>query len=212
MLDIIKSRDPLNESNCWIIIQNDHCLVIDPNEPVGPCSAIDERGLTPDYFFLTHEHCDHMGGLDAIRDKWPDTPCVLSSRCNEGILSTKLNMSSMMEVYLTFAGKPGVTYPPFTCREADIVKGFDSEGIWELDWMGYKIKHIYLPGHTPGSSGIFIGEELFFSGDYLIPGLEPVLRLPGGSEEDYNKYTLPFLNSLKPGVRVYPGHGDEFIL
>lgn len=65
---------------------------------------------------------------------------------------------------------------------------------------------------TPGSAGIFLDGDTFFSGDYLIPGEEVILRLPGGSETDYRAVTEPILRGLPPGLRICPGHGEPYIL
>lgn len=116
-------------------------------------------------------------------------------------------MSRVMEVYLYFKGKPGIHYEPFVCRPADEIIQDDAE----LAWRGHTLRYVPLPGHTPGSSGIFLDEKIFFSGDYLISGEEPVLRLPGGREEDYRTITEPFLANLPAGLRICPGHGSGFI-
>ena len=68
------------------------------------------------------------------------------------------------------------------------------------------------PGPAPGRSGIFLDGTTFFSGDYLIPGEEVILRLPGGSADDYNTHTRPFLDNLAPGLQICPGHGAPFTL
>ena len=68
-----------------------------------------------------------------------------------------------------------------------------------------------LPGHTPGSAGIFLDEAALFSGDYLLAE-ETVLRLPGGSPEDYERVTRPFLAALPRGLAVWPGHGEGYTL
>ena len=114
----------------------------------------------------------------------------------------------MMEVYLTFFGKSGVSYAPFVCRPAD--KTY-SEAC-TLDWRGHTFRFVLLPGHTAGSVGIFLDDDIFFSGDYLLPGMDVILRLPGGSEKDYREITEPFLATLPQGIHIYPGHGKDYRL
>lgn len=63
-----------------------------------------------------------------------------------------------------------------------------------------------------GERGNFPGRGHLFSGDYLIPGEEVILRLPGGSETDYRAVTEPILRGLPPGLRICPGHGEPYIL
>lgn len=194
--------DPLTESNCYLLAEDRHCVVIDPNEPHGPLECMTRRGWTPELVLLTHEHCDHMAGLEALREAYPNIKTVASAACSRGLASKRLNMTLMMEVYLSYRGKPGVKYTPFVCRPAEITY----ETAWEYTWRGHHIRCITLPGHTPGSSGIFWDEEVFFSGDYLISGEDVILRLPGGDEEAYLANTKPVLDALPAGLWICPGH------
>ena len=82
----------------------------------------------------------------------------------------------------------------------------------ELHWRGHTLRFVALPGHTPGSAGIFLDENTFFCGDYLIPEEEPILRFPGGDAEAYERITRPFLDSLPKGILICPGHREKYIL
>ena len=179
MLRLERWTEPLAESNCYLLGEGGGAVVIDPNDPRGPLERLEALGGKAELILLTHEHCDHMAGLEALRDRYPQARVVTNAACSEGLGDTRRNMTRMMEVYLTFRGKPGVTYPP---------------------------------GHTPGSAGIFLDEDTFFSGDYLIHGEAVILRLPGGSEADYRRAAEPFLHQLPPGLRICPGHGAPYIL
>lgn len=205
-MERLRSIEPLAESNCYVLGEKGRCVVIDPNSPVVE-GMMTQRGWQPDYFILTHEHCDHMAGLEKLRARWPKTPTVCTTLCSVGIQSPRLNMTSMMEVYLTFRGKQGVHYPPFVCREAEVTFSKPCT----LFWQGHTLRCVPLPGHTPGSMGIFLDEITFFSGDYLLPGEDVILRLPGGSQRSYELETLPFLRTLPVGMEICPGHGAPYI-
>lgn len=208
MMDLALWTDPLADSNCYLLGEGGACVVIDPNDPKGPAGRLEELGWTPELVFLTHEHCDHMAGVPALRARWPEVKVVASAACSANLQNTRINMSAMMEVYLTFHGKPGVTYPPFACGAADITYTKPYETVWR----GHRIRCVPLPGHTPGSAGVFWDGDTLFSGDYLLPCGETVLRLPGGSEEDYETFTRPFLEALPRGLTVRPGHGISYTL
>lgn len=207
-MELERLTQPLAESNCWLLAEDGHAVVIDPNDPKGPLELLERRGWDPELILLTHEHCDHMAGLEALRGRFPGARVVASEACSAGLGSTRLNMTAMMEVYLTFRGKPGVSCTPFTCAPADVTY----HAPLELDWRGHRLRCVPLPGHTPGSAGIFWDEDVFFSGDYLIPGEEVILRLPGGDRETYLTRTKPFLDALPAGLRVCPGHREAFVL
>ena len=208
MLQTVISADPLTESNCYILAEENKCVVIDPGESERLFQILEEHGWEPERILLTHEHCDHMAGLDALRDRYPQARFAATKVCNDGIQNTRLNMSRIMEVYLYFRGKSGIHYDPIVCRPADEI----IEENEQLSWRGHTLRLVPMPGHTPGSVGIFLDERMFLSGDYLIPDEEPLLRFPGGDTDSYERVTEPFLNSLPAGIRVCPGHGDPFNL
>lgn len=114
----------------------------------------------------------------------------------------------MMEVYLTFKGKPGAHYPPLVCAPAD--ETFSDE--FHLSWRGHTLRFTPLPGHTPGSTCICLDEETLFTGDYLIPGEAVITRLPGGSTETYERTARPWLAALPLGLHICPGHGAPYAL
>lgn len=198
--------DPLTESNCYLLQEGTECIVIDPNR-TEVVQQVEQMGVQPRYILLTHEHCDHMAGLEAMRERWPQAWVVCTEACSTGLQSTRLNMTSMMEVYLTFQGKPGVSYPPFVCRPVD--ETFSQ--LYTIRWKGHQLRCIPLPGHTPGSMGIWMDEGCFFSGDYLIPEQPVILRLPGGSQDAYEQHTKPILIGLPVGVEICPGHGEPYV-
>lgn len=207
-MELTVSKEPLTESNCYLLSEGGRAVVIDPNDAAAVPRLLRERGWTPEMILLTHEHCDHIAGLTALREQFSEARVIASQDCSRGLQNRRLNMSLMMEVYFNFKGEEHVTYPPFVCGPATLtyLERFT------LRWRGHTIRCVPLPGHTPGSSGFFWDEKLFFSGDYLIPGEPVILRFPGGSPERYRQVTSPFLESLPAGLQVLPGHGSAFIL
>ncbi|MEG0804853.1 MAG: MBL fold metallo-hydrolase [Lachnospiraceae bacterium] len=206
-MKIVTLVDELTESNCYLIEEEREVLIIDPNQYDKIYDYLCEYHWTPQMIILTHEHCDHIGGLESIRSTY-QIPVIASKACSEGIQSTKNNMSSMMEVYLYFKGKQGVTYPSYQCRPADIIY----EEQYEWTWKEHKILCKSIPGHTLGSSCIWLDQKSLFTGDYLLPQQQVITRLPGGSQEAYVKYGRPSLQKLQPGTHIYPGHGMDYSL
>ena len=160
MLRLERWTEPLAESNCYLLGEAGRAVVIDPNDPRGPLERLEALGWTPERILLTHEHCDHMAGLEALRNRWPGVRVAATAACSAGLGDARLNMTRRMEVYLAFRGKPGVSYPPFVCRPADETY----EHAWEYVWRGHRLRAVALPGHTPGSAGIFLDGDTFFSG------------------------------------------------
>lgn len=186
-----------------------HVVIIDPNDFAQIQQLLEQRGWTLDLVFLTHEHCDHISGLNSLRELY-DISVLASSACSDGIQSTTLNMTRIMESYLYFksGGCDVRQYPKFTCRPADMT--FDES--FALRWYEYHFRFLAVPGHTLGSTCIVVNEQLLFSGDYFLPGEAVLTRLPGGDEAAYEAKGKPLLRSLPDNIRTFPGHGEAFLL
>lgn len=201
--------DPLTQSNCYIITSGRHALLIDPNNDSMLSSYIQTHDLQPETVLLTHEHCDHIAGLNELRSSY-NLQVIASRSCSEGLQCTKRNMSRIMETYLYFKsnGTLRVSYPKFVCEAADIT--FDETFCYE--WYGFHFTLIAVPGHTPGSTCIILDNTILFSGDYFIPGEDVVTRLPGSDDEAYENTGKPILRTLPSPIWTYPGHGIPFML
>lgn len=71
------------------------------------------------------------------------------------------------------------------------------------------LKVIHTPGHTKGGVSL-LGKDFIITGDTLFKDGHGRTDLPGGSQEDIEKSLDKLSNLLKPGTKVYPGHGEIF--
>lgn len=203
--------DPLTTSNCYVIIGRESCLVIDPNRYDPLDQLFQKCNKRPSVVLLTHEHCDHVAGLNQLRSTYPVT-VVCSESCDTGIQNTRRNMSRVMELYLYYkhGEKEVIPYAPFVCRPAEVT--FADQYVLAFEDIILRLEA--LPGHTAGSSIITCeaaGESpVIFTGDYLLPDEKVVTRLPGGNTEDYRQYAMRRLAEIPDGVLIYPGHGQPF--
>jgi len=61
----------------WLPSRRD-CLVIDPGlEPESILVFLDEHGLEPAAILNTHGHADHIGGNEALKQRYPRAPLVI---------------------------------------------------------------------------------------------------------------------------------------
>lgn len=74
---------------------------------------------------------------------------------------------------------------------------------------GSVLKVLHTPGHTKGSICL-VGEKFIFTGDTLFKHGYGRTDLPGGSQKDLKESLKRLSKLLKPGMRVYPGHGEIF--
>lgn len=68
---------------------------------------------------------------------------------------------------------------------------------------------IHTPGHSPGSICL-LSEGFVFTGDTLFEDGFGRTDLAGGSQKDMEKSLKRLGKVLKPGTKIYPGHGPIF--
>lgn len=68
---------------------------------------------------------------------------------------------------------------------------------------------LHTPGHTQGSICL-LGENFIFTGDTLFKEGCGRTDFPGGSEKELRESLEKLKKILKPGITVYPGHGEIF--
>ena len=54
------------QANCYILIENNHALIIDPGDSFDIQKLIDQENITIDAIVLTHVHFDHFSGLESL--------------------------------------------------------------------------------------------------------------------------------------------------
>jgi len=198
MLEIIQIENNPVSSNCFFVFDKQYgngCLLIDPGseDSSNIFLILQNKQLTVEYIFLTHEHFDHIWSVNAVLEKFPKAFLVCSKECGEKIVDRKKNCS-------LFYDQKGFELPKPSMTTEELSKG--------LQWYDYKINFLYTPGHSFGSICIQINEYLF-TGDTLIPNEKTITKLPGGSADALKK-SINDLNLLKSkNLIIYPGHGNS---
>lgn len=195
------------DSRMYCLIENQSAIIIDPCVDESLKKVLEQKEITKILVLLTHEHYDHISGVNWIRDICLDTHVFCSCGCARNLRHPEDNLSAFSEVLLMDMEREnnsfnGLNFQPYSC-EADET----FEGEYEFIWQGHKIFLKETPGHSKGSICILVDEKILFSGDTLVTGHETILRLPGGSKKDFANITLPYLESLEREIMVYPGHG-----
>lgn len=188
------------ETNMFMLQTGNHILVIDPVADLSMlrrCCGADSVTV-----FLTHEHFDHITGLNELRSM-VSCRVIASEICSERIQNTRTNMSAYADVLAELAGKSlKKIIEPFVCDQAGVV--FKDE--LSFDWMGCRAKVIATPGHSAGSSCILLNDMLFVGDTILNNNL--MLRFPGSNKKDYLEKTAPRLKELiLVANKIFPGHG-----
>jgi glyoxylase-like metal-dependent hydrolase (beta-lactamase superfamily II) len=215
-MKIEKLIDSLNDTNTYIVYdeKEKNCIIFDPCNFNIVNEFIFKNNLQIGFIILTHEHFDHILGVNKLIDKYK-CDLVASEECNGRITNSKSNLSSFSEVLFYFKNYNARKLPnqikkidPYICRTANI----KFENSKKIKWNSHDIYMYETPGHSKGSITIIIDNEYLFSGDSMLKDMEVITRFPGGSTKDYNNITLPFYKSLDFNLIVYPGHGQSFVL
>lgn len=202
---------PIDE-RMYLIIENRKAMIIDPCVSAEALHNLEKEQIEQIFVLLTHEHYDHISGVNWLREHFEDVTVLCSKPCAEAIpnphknhaaYSSALYMDKQLDKKLEEYGWE----MDYSCYADNTF-----EGKMEFDWEGHHLYLIQTPGHSPGSICIIVDNKILFSGDSLVTGHPTITRLPGGSKKMYQEITIPFLKSLDSEMLVYPGHGEPQLL
>jgi glyoxylase-like metal-dependent hydrolase (beta-lactamase superfamily II) len=182
------------DENCYLLEVGDHqtCLVIDPGLDCDAIEeAIQEINLTPKAILCTHGHFDHVGSARRLQDVY-QCPVFLHSDDEKTLRSSNFMLMALgserrielPEVSWLFGQKP------------------------QLQYGGNTVTFILVPGHSPGSCVIHIG-NLAFTGDSLYAKRLGLSKLPTGKPDEL-KFSIRLLfDTLPSETFILPGHGSS---
>ena len=170
-------------TNCYLVWQDGRtdAVIVDPAANSRKITAaLQEHGLTPVCFLLTHAHFDHIGALKPLLAAAPDARVYVGDQDKDDPCDMAYDLLTYTDTY----------------QDGDSVEA-----------AGLSFRVLGTPGHTPGSVCLLCGEALF-SGDTLFAGSYGRTDFKGGSMQDMYA-SLRKLAALPPQTRVLPGHGPE---
>ncbi len=210
--DVYRFPFELVDENMYFIPSGDTGIVIDPNENEELLEVFEQHGTKNVVIVLTHEHYDHITGVEWLRLKI-DSRLLCHKACAEAISTEKGNDPKVLGYILTLRDAVDggnrrddylVTAKRYTLHADET---FEDE--CEIVVGGITMRCRPAPGHSPGSALFFLGENLF-SGDSLIQHTPTIVHLPGSDRKIFKSEIKPYLQSLDKKTMVYPGHGEPF--
>lgn len=203
------------KSNMYIIINKGEAIVIDPNDNKESIEFLHNSSIDKIHLLLTHEHYDHTLGINIFRKEFENVNLFCQKEAAKSIENPRRNHPKFVAFVLAVQDLKdgGSRYDDFNAHYKTFVSYADS--IFEEECVkeiaGLKFHFVHTPGHCPGSCCIELGNNVF-TGDSLLEEVPVVLRFPESNKDDYNRIALPYLQSLSPFTRVFPGHGSSFCI
>ncbi|MDE6662514.1 MAG: MBL fold metallo-hydrolase [Lachnospiraceae bacterium] len=195
----------LMDSRMYMIREDDEIFVVDPcidNELLR-----DAQGAKHAVVFLTHEHYDHISGVNWLKEHF-SCSVYAGKICSGRVESEKDNLSSRFP-FLFLLDREKYDYVrrnfslPYTCK---VETYFSGKG--ELLWKGHLIELYEVGGHSPGSSFIVFDKSLLFGGDNILDNGKELWGTDGNYKY-YHDNVLPMLREFDQQIVVLPGHGEK---
>jgi glyoxylase-like metal-dependent hydrolase (beta-lactamase superfamily II) len=151
---------------------------------------VSDNNVKVEYIVLTHGHGDHICGLKAYQNAWPDAKVIAHEEERQLLLDAKMNHSTVTCGY------------GLSITADRYVKDGEQISVGELT-----VNFLFTPGHTPGGMSVYVG-DCVFSGDTLFAGSVGRTDFPGSSFSALKRSIEDKLYVLPANTRVYPGHMD----
>jgi len=139
--------------------------------------------------------------LEEIQKSKAKTKYIINTHCHPDHISgnEKIKKETAAEVLIHEKEKDFIAF------QADrFLKEGDKIKIGDI-----VLKVLNTPGHTRGSICL-LGDNFIFTGDTLFKEGYGRTDLPGGSQREMEDSLRKLSEILKPGMIIYPGHGQAF--
>ena len=177
------------QANCFIVVQGQTGLVIDPGDEAGVIiKAFTELGVAPAAVLVTHGHFDHFGGVAPLARHF-QVPVYVGELDASELSDGRLGAMAGFDIEpvagaLTISGEQTLALP-------------------------IEVLAIPTPGHSRGAYTFALGEEHLFAGDLIFQGSVGRTDLPGGDMDQLLNSIAGLVRRFPPDTAVHCGHGPD---
>lgn len=186
----VKAFFGVSFANCYAIEIGGEIALVDIGDVSdGLMCYLKGREESVKYILLTHDHFDHILGVESILEVCPNAKVVIHKNDASGLQDSRYSLTSLVGV-----AQPNIT-PDVLVVDGD-----------KLPLSNLKLEVLHTPGHTDGSV-CYIIEDNIFSGDTLFEGTCGRTDFITGSYENILN-SLKILAQYPKHYKVYAGHGN----
>lgn len=194
-MQIKKITSGLAQENGYVIEKDGTVVVIDPGTDDPRFFDTIERFGTLSAVLLTHAHFDHIGGIDALRERY-QVPVYVHRLEADWLTDGEKNGASAFNLPMPSMKPAEKTY------EGDVL---------EIGNIVFRIYH--TPGHSPGSVVLYMDDErIAFCGDLIFKQSVGRTDLFGGDQSTLMGSIDRMKQLLPDETTLYSGHGPQTTL
>ena len=212
----------LIRANTWLVVGRDCDLLVDTGSGIAPLLPFLQR-VRPDpskpiLALATHAHMDHIGGLHEFDERLLHPADAPAAEAVDRLLTRDDIWPAVREQMaeagfplpkLLIGAVPDRGFDPTTFRSLGAVPTRVVVEGDSIDLGDRSFKVLHLPGHTPGSIGLWsANRNLLFSGD-AVYATDPLIDTAPTSDISSYVRTMQRLREL-PAEIVHPGHDYSF--
>ncbi len=190
---------PLGElqANCYFLIQDKDCVIIDPGDSADfILEEVSRNNLKVKAIIATHGHFDHVMAVGELQASF-DAPFYISSK-------DQFLLDRVAETAKHFLGHTPIVIPIKASK--DITAG-------KFQISNFKFQIFHTPGHTPGSVCLYNKDEgVLFTGDTLFKDGIGRYDFSYSNKKELLTSINQLIEVLPEETLVYPGHGDPTTL
>ena len=192
MIEIHDITNTIFTSKTYILSKEgcDKAWLVDIGDVEPVLEYLNVNHLAVEGIILTHAHFDHIYGLEALVEHYPNCKVYVTEYTKQALASDKLNMSRYHGDRINY--------------DRDNVVVVHEEESMTLFVDEPQMVFYVTPGHNPGCLTMVMG-DVIFTGDAYIPGVEVNTRLPF-ADKVLASQSMDLILKLADGKRMLPGH------